>query len=85
MEQTAIATPTRRPRKRYGITPEPPDVKPAGRYTTSEAAERLNLHRNTITNLFNAGLLRAIDPNADKLRYSGKELYRFWEYKTKHG
>lgn len=74
-----------RPRKAYGISPEPPDVKPAGRYTTTEAAQRLNLHRNSITNAFKAGLLRAIDPGAAKVRYSGKELRRYWEWKTAFG
>ena len=72
-------------RKRYGITPEPPDVKPSGRYTTGEAAIKLDVHRNTITNLFNAGLLRAIDPTSEKLRYTGKELTRFWNWKTSQG
>lgn len=74
-----------KPRKSYGISPEPPDVKPTGRYTTTEAAQRLNLHRNTITNAYKAGILRAIDPGAAKLRYSGKELRRFWDYKTAYG
>lgn len=69
-------------RKRYGISPEPPDVKPNGRYTTAEAAIKLDVHRNTITNLFNAGLLKAIDPTAEKLRYYGKELMRVWNLKT---
>lgn len=72
-------------RKPYGISPEPPDVKPKGRYTTSEAAEKLNLHRNSIANAFKAGTLRAIDPSATKVRYSGKELYRFWHWKTTFG
>lgn len=72
-------------RKRYGISPEPPDVKPNGRYTTAEAAQKLDAHRNSITNWFNAGLLKAIDPTADKLRYTGKELTRFWEWKTTFG
>lgn len=69
-------------RKRYGITPEPPNVKPNGRYSTIEAARVLDVHRNTITNLFNAGLLKAINPCASKIRYSGKELMRFWLKKT---
>lgn len=69
-------------RKRYGITPEPPDVKPNGRYNTSEAAMKLGVHRNTITNMFNAGLLRPINPTAVKLRYYGKELMRIWNLKT---
>lgn len=69
-------------RKRYGISPEPPDVKPNGRYTTAESARKLGVHRNTITNMFNSGLLRAINPTADKLRYSGKELMRVWNLKT---
>lgn len=69
-------------RKRYGISPEPPDVKPNGRYTTAEAAIKLDVHRNTITNMFKEGLLRAIDPTAEKLRYYGKELTRVWNLKT---
>lgn len=72
-------------RKRYGISPEPPDVKPNGRYTTTEAAAKLDTHRNSITNWFNAGLLEAIDPTAEKLRYYGRELMRFWEWKTANG
>lgn len=76
---------TEKPRKPYGISPEPPDVKPAGRYTTTQAAKKLNLHRNSITNAFKAGLLKAIDPAADKIRYSGKELRRFWNWKTEFG
>lgn len=74
-----------KPRKPYGISPEPPDVSPNGRYTTAEAAEKLQLHRNSITNAFKAGLLRAIDPAAAKIRYSGRELRRFWNWKTAYG
>lgn len=69
-------------RKPYGISPEPPEIKLDGRYTTAEAARKLNLHRNSITNAFKAGHLRAIDPGARKVRYSGKELRRFWNWKT---
>lgn len=72
-------------RKHYGISPEPPDVKPNGKYTTMEAAEKLEAHRNSITNWFRAGLLRAIDPTAEKLRYKGSELTRFWNWKTANG
>lgn len=72
-------------RKRYGISPEPPDVKPNGRYTTTEAAAKLDTHRNSITNWFNAGLLHAIDPMAERLRYTGRELTRFWNWKMDNG
>ena len=72
-------------RKRYGITPDPPDVRPDGKYTTTEAAAKLDTHRNSITNWCNAGLLRPIDPGAPKLRYRGKELTRFWNWKTANG
>lgn len=71
-----------KPRKSYGISPEPPDVNLAGRYTTTEAAAKLHLHRNSITNAYKAGQLRAIDPGATKLRYSGRELRRYWNWKT---
>lgn len=73
----------RKSRKRYGITPEPPDVKPSGRYTTAEAAEKLMMHRNTVTNYFKAGMLRPIDATARRLRYTGSELMRFWTLMTK--
>lgn len=72
-------------KRTYGISPEPPDVKLDGRYTTSEAAAKLQLHRNSITKAFKAGQLRAIDPTASRLRYSGKELRRFWNWKTAYG
>lgn len=74
-----------KPRKSYGISPEPPDVTPNGRYTNGEAAKKLRLHRNTISNLFKAGVLKAIDPTAEKVRFSGKELRRFWYWKTACG
>lgn len=77
-----IETKQKKQYKQYGISPEPPEVKPNGRYTTGEAAQKLNLNRNTITNAFKAGTLHAIDPCARRLRYSGRELQRFWNWKT---
>lgn len=74
-----------RTRKSYGISPVPPNCPDRARYRTGEAAAVLHLHRNTITSEFRAGRLRPIDPNAEKLRYSGRELNRYWDWKTKQG
>lgn len=72
-----------RERKAYGISPEPPEVSLTGRYTITAAAEKLRLSRNTITRYYQSGELRPIDPGARRLRFSGKELTRFWNWMTK--
>lgn len=69
-------------RQSYGLSPLPPDVSPNGRYSTTQAAAKLGIHRNTLTNAFKAGKIRAIDPTAQKLHYYGRELSRYWHNQT---
>lgn len=82
---TTSAQPAQREYRSYGVTPEPPVVAEAGRYGVIETARKLGVHRNTVTKFFNNGHLKPIDPMAPKLRFSGKEIMRFWRWKTLHG
>ncbi len=85
MEATTATKPSR-PRKSYGVKPTRPTPEPMGRYTVTQSAKELGVHRNTITNLFNDGTLKAIDPTAPKgkLRFYGRELLRYWDAETRN-
>ena len=70
-------------RKRYGINPEPPELKPTGRYTATDAANILGLSRRTVTRAIAAGNLRAINPMDTRKRFLGRELRRYWDSVTR--
>ena len=70
-------------RKRYGISPEPPDLNPTGRYTATDAAKILGLSRRTVTRAIAAGKLRAINPMDTRKRFLGRELRRYWDSVTR--
>ena len=56
-----------------------PDVRPAGRYTVKETCEKLGIHRNTLLNYTNTGLIRcAFGKRTLRKYYTGIEIIRFW-------
>lgn len=68
-------------RKSYGISPEPPQVSDVGKYTVTESAGRLGLSVRTVRYYITSGDLRAVNYNAERLRFTGRELKRFWKWK----
>lgn len=65
-------------RKEAMMTNEPPDVKPKGRYSIKEAAEKLDVSVTTIYRYIKGGFLnRMIRPNG-KVAIAGSEITRFW-------
>lgn len=61
------------------ITPEEPKVALTGRYCTSQAAKALGVHRNTIRNYADAGLLKFKTRRKDGRRfYTGQALLALW-------
>lgn len=56
-----------------------PDVRPAGRYTVKETSEKLGIHRNTLLNYTNTGLIRcSFGKRTMRKYYTGHEIIRFW-------
>ena len=54
---------------------ELPDIRPAGRYNTAQAAEILGVDRHTILRWHNAGELRA-QSNGKRRYYKGIDLMK---------
>lgn len=73
---------TKKQRKSYGISPERPNVSMFGRYTIAQAAKEIGASVRMMRNWFNDGLITPINYNATPVRISGKEITRFWEWKT---
>ena len=65
-------------RKEATMINEPPDVKPKGKYSIKETAEKLGVSRTTIYRYIKGGFLnRIIRPNG-KVAIAGSEITRFW-------
>ena len=75
---------TKKPRKSYGISPVRPNVSMFGRYTISQSAKEIGASVRAVRNWLNAGLISPVNFNASSIRITGKELLRFWEWKTEH-
>lgn len=62
----------------------PADIDPRGRYSVTEAARMLGVHRETLRRYRLLGLLpqvrRGLGPG--RVRYTGRELIRCWERVT---
>lgn len=63
------------------IINEMPDVKRTSRYTVSQAAKILGVHRNTICCYCNQGLIKYTFRIGRKKLIMGHELIRFWAEK----
>lgn len=62
------------------MTPERPNVKLQGRYDTTQAAALLGVHRNTIRDWANKGLLRCgWKKNPMRRFFTGADIIRRWE------
>lgn len=66
------------------MTGDYPDIDPRGRYTASQAASLLGVHRCTVGRWKRQGL---ISPRYSKVngrpRYIGADLLRLWECETR--
>lgn len=69
-------------RKRYGITPEPPQVAYDGRYTVTQTAEKLGYGRRYIYKLIDDGALKPIRSTRHQIRILGREINRYWHSRT---
>lgn len=57
---------------------EPPDVKPKGRYSIKETAEKLQISATTIYRYIKAGFIKGnVRPNG-QVAIAGAEITRFW-------
>ena len=57
---------------------EPPDVKPRGRYSIKESAEKLQISVTTIYRYIKGDLLKGIIRPNGKIAIVGAEITRFW-------
>lgn len=57
---------------------EPPDVKPKGRYSIKETAEKLQVSANTIYRYIKGGFLKSIIRPNGQTAIAGSEITRFW-------
>ena len=57
---------------------EPPDVKPKGRYSIKETAEKLQVSANTIYRYITGGFLTSIIRPNGQTAIAGSEITRFW-------
>lgn len=61
------------------LTAIEPEVNKTGRYGIGEAAELLGIHRNTLRNYTEQGLIKCgIKRQTGKKFYQGSEILRFW-------
>ncbi|MGM9759302.1 MAG: MerR family DNA-binding transcriptional regulator [Parabacteroides sp.] len=57
-----------------------PVVKPAGRYGAIEAAKVLGIHRNTLRNYTEQGLIKfGVRRSTGRKFYLGSDLLKFWK------
>lgn len=62
------------------ITPEEPKVSEKGRYSVKQASEVLGIHRNTLRNYTEAGLIKCGFRKASYRKfYEGREILKFWK------
>lgn len=62
------------------ITPEEPRVKETGRYSVQQTSAVLGIHRNTLRNYTEAGLIKCGFRKASYRKfYEGREIIRFWK------
>lgn len=62
------------------ITAEIPDVKETGRYTVKQACDVLGIHRNTLRNYTDQGLIKCGFRKANYRKfYEGREILKFWK------
>ena len=57
---------------------EPPDVKPKGRYTIKETAEKLQVSVTTIYRYIKGGFINSVVRPNGKVAIAGSETTRFW-------
>lgn len=61
------------------MTENQPQVKPAGRYSPTKAAQLLGIHRNTLLNHTKAGHIIAHYRKATGQKfYTGQDITKFW-------
>lgn len=65
-------------RKEVTMINEPPDVKPKGRYSVKETAEKLRVSANTIYLYIKGGFLKSIVRPNGQVAIAGSEITRFW-------
>ena len=62
------------------MTPERPKINNDGKYSVTQAAQLLAVHRVTIWRYVHAGKLRPYLHSANsRTRFLGKDLMRLWE------
>lgn len=61
-----------------------PDVKPLGRYTATETALLLGIHKNTLRNYVIMGHItpQPKKPGTKSIRFLGREIQRCWKRLT---
>lgn len=62
------------------ISPTPPEVKPNGYYTATQAIDLLGMSRKSFYNIIvNTGRIKKVLCKLDNtIRYRGKDLIKFW-------
>lgn len=61
------------------IKPNEPDVTPTGRYSVTQTSNILGIHRNTLRNYTNLGVIKCgFRRETFRKFYEGKEILRFW-------
>lgn len=60
------------------MTPIEPDVPDTGRYTITQAARILEIHRHTLRNYTEQGLIRCLYKPSGRKYYTGKSIKRLW-------
>lgn len=61
------------------ITAEEPKVAQTARYSITQAAKILGIHRNTLRGYTKEGKIKfGVHKNNDRLFYSGYEIVKFW-------
>lgn len=53
-----------------------PDIRPAGRYTVTEACKLLGIHRNTLRKYTQSGMIRC--KGTRRKYYTGTDLLKLW-------
>lgn len=63
------------------MTAEHPDFKPLGRYSTTDAVKRLEIHRNSLNNYVKAGYISPLPKrvNRKENKYLGRDLNNLWK------
>lgn len=62
------------------ITFNEPEVSTTGRYSVTQTCKFLGVHRNTLRNYTNAGMIKCgFRRESYRKFYEGKEIIRFWK------